>query len=273
MLTTNRPSRARLLGGVGVIALLPTAGLATTASGGQAAERVRSTVEQATGVRLAELRLPVAFQSTPPAPPPAPEAPPAPPAPTAMPAPPAPPAPMAMGPDGLHMKHRYRVILRDHDGHVTETAGDDPEAMAVVEAAPRAPGTHGRSVVRIMRRDHDGHVVTENFGPGDIPQINSANCSGPDTERPPVMHQDHGGKRVIIICQNRIERMAHDGAALVARVPDIERRAYGHALEGLRSARSRISGSSAMSNEERADALKGIDEAIREIEGDLAKVN
>src|SRR3569623_759999 len=67
-LTTNRPSRARLIGGVGVIALLTPAGLATPASGGQAAERVRTKVEQASGVRLAELRLPTAFLSAPPAP-------------------------------------------------------------------------------------------------------------------------------------------------------------------------------------------------------------
>jgi hypothetical protein len=131
---------------------------------------------------------------------------------------------------------------------------------------------HDRSVVRIIRRDRDGHVTTDNIA-GDIPEISSATCSGPDTARPPVMHQDKGGKRVIIICQNRIERMAHDGAAMAARAPDIERRAYGRALEGLRSARNRINGNTAMSTDERAHALQGIDEAIREIEGDLAKVN
>src|SRR3569623_1335055 len=42
MLTTNRPSRARLLGGVGVIAILTNAGLATPATGSQAAPRLRT---------------------------------------------------------------------------------------------------------------------------------------------------------------------------------------------------------------------------------------
>ncbi len=271
MLTTNRPSRARLMSGIGVIALLTTAGLATTASGTQAAERVRSKVEQATGVKLDELRLPVAFQSAPPAPPPAPDAP------TAMPAPPAPPAPPAVSADG-HARHHYRVVIRDHDGHVTTTDSDTPPDMAAIAPVPPVPpvppmpGMHSRSEVRIIRRDHDGHVMTENFM-GNIPEISSANCDGPDTARPPVMHKDKGGKRIIIICHNRIERMAHDGAAMAARSPDIERRAYTHALEGLRDARSRIAGKTSMSSEARDRALQGIDEAIREVEGDLAKVN
>ena len=271
MLTTNRPSRARLAGGAGVIAVLTMVGLATTASGTQAAERVRSKVEQATGVKLDELRLPAAFQSAPPAPA-------APVAPTAMPAPPAPPAPPALGPDGKPMKHRYRVVIRDRDGHVTETDSDTPPDMAGVDPVPPvppvppAPSVQVRSMTRIMRRDRDGHVVTQNFA-GDIPEISDANCSGPDTARPPVMHQEKDGKRVIIICRNRIEHMAHDGAAMAARAPDIERRAYTHALEGLRDARSRIAGKTAMTAEARAQALQGIDEAIREVEGDLAKVD
>jgi bla regulator protein BlaR1 len=127
-------------------------------------------------------------------------------------------------------------------------------------------------MTRIIRRDRDGHIMTENFT-GDMPEISSANCEGPDTARPPVMHQDKGGKRVIIICHNRIERMAHDGAAMAARSPDIERRAYTHALEGLRDARTRIAGKISMSAEARTQALQGIDEAIHEVEGDLAKVN
>ncbi|MDB5709631.1 MAG: hypothetical protein JWL96_1701 [Sphingomonas bacterium] len=271
MLTTNRPSRARLMSGIGVIALLTTAGLATTASGTQAAERVRTKVEQATGVKLDELRLPVAFQSAPPAPPPAPEAP------TAMPAPPPPPAPPALSADG-HQRHHYRVVIRDRDGHVTETDSDTPPDMAAIGPVPPVPpmppipGMHSRSEVRIIRRDHDGHMMTENFM-GNMPEISSANCEGPDTARPPVMHKDRDGKRIIIICHNRIERMAHDGAAMAARSPDIERRAYTHALEGLRDARSRIAGKTSMSSEARAQALQGIDEAIREVEGDLAKVN
>lgn len=279
MLTTHRPSRARLIGGVGTVALLTLVGLGTTASGTQAAERVRSKVEQATGVKLDELRLPVAFQSVPPAPP-------APEAPGAMPAPPAPPSSPALGADGKAVKHRYRVIIRDRDGHVTETDSDTaPEAIAGIPPVPPVPpvssvppmppvppvpGVKVRTMTHVVRRDRDGHVVTENFT-GDIPEVSSANCEGPDTARPTVMHQDKGGKRVIIICQNRIERMAHDAAAMAARSGDITRNAYAHALAGLRSARATVAGNVAMAAEARSEALKGIDEAIREIESDIAK--
>ena len=270
MLTTHRPSRARLIGGVGTIALLTMAGLGITASGSQAAERMRSKVEQATGVKLADLKLPVAFQSAPPAPP-------APEAPGVMPAPPAPPAPpaLAMGQDGKPMKHRYRVIVRDRDGHVTETDSDNAEDLAdiaPVPPVPPVPGTNERTVTRIIRRDRDGHISTDNFTVN-VPEIRSANCAGPDDARPTVMHDNKGGKRVIIICHNRIERMAHDGAAMAARAPDIERRAYGRALEGLRNARTRMAADTAMSEDARKEALQGIDEAIHEIEGDLAKVD
>jgi beta-lactamase regulating signal transducer with metallopeptidase domain len=277
MLTTHRPSRARLIGGVGTVALLTLVGLGTTASGTQAAERVRSKVEQATGVKLDAIKLPIAFQTAPPAPPAAPDAP------GALPAPDAPPAPPAMGPDGKPIKHRYRVVIRDRDGQVTETDSDTPpEAIAGVPPVPPVspvspvppmppvPGVRVRTMTHVVSRDRDGHVVTDNLQI-DIPEISSANCEGPDTARPPVMHKDKGGKRVIIICQNRIDRMAHDAAVTAARSGDIARNAYAHALAGLRSARATVAGNAAMAVEARNEALKGIDEAIREIEGDIAR--
>ncbi|CAN5243830.1 hypothetical protein BH10PSE14_BH10PSE14_11660 [soil metagenome] len=267
MLTTHRPSRARLIGGVGTVALLTLAGLGTTASGTQAAERVRSKVEQATGVKLDELRLPVALQSAPPAPP-------APEAPGAMPAPPAPPA---LGADGKPAKHRYHVIIRDRDGHVTEsdseTALDGVAVIAPmppVPPVPPVPGMHTRTMTRIIRRDRDGHVVTEDFS-GTMPKISSADCAGPDTARPSVIREEKDGKRIIIICHNRIERIARDGAAMAARSGDIARNAHAHALAGLRSARATVAGNAAMAAEARSQALKGIDEAISEIESDIAK--
>ncbi len=267
MLTTHRPSRARLISGVCSVALLTLAGLGTTASGTQAAERVRSKVEQATGVKLDELRLPVALQSTPPAPP-------APEAPGAMPAPPAPPAPPALGADGKPMKRRYHVIIRDRDGHVTESEGETaPDGVAViapVPPVPPVPGVHTSTMTRIIRRDRDGHVTTEDFV-GKMPQVSSANCAGPDTARPSVIREEKDGKRIVIICQNRIARIARDGAAMAARSGDIERDAYAHALAGLRSARATVAGNAAMAAEARSQALKGIDEAISEIESDIAK--
>ena len=55
MLTTNKTSRLRLVSGCAAVAMLTVAGLGITASGTQAAERVRTGVEKATGVALADL--------------------------------------------------------------------------------------------------------------------------------------------------------------------------------------------------------------------------
>jgi bla regulator protein BlaR1 len=266
MLTTHRPSRARLIGGVGTVAVLTLAGLGATASGTQAAERVRSKVEQATGVRLDALKLPVAFQAAPPAPP-------APEAPGAM-----PPAPPAVA-DGPSTRHRVRVIIHDKNGHVTETdsdtdtaGGPDMPMPPMPPMPPSPPGAHVQVVERVVVRDRDGHVTTNTTnGPSHVVSVTNANCPGPDTTRPSVMRDEKDGKRFVIICTNRIDRMAHDAAAMASRGGDIARNAYTHALAGLRSARSTVAGNVAMAAEARSQALKGIDEAISEIENDIAK--
>jgi bla regulator protein BlaR1 len=268
MLTTHRPSRARLIGGVGAVAVLTLAGLGATASGTQAAERVRSKVEQATGVRLDALKLPVAFQTAPPAAP-------APEAPGAM--PPAPPA-VAVA-DGPSTRHRVRVIIHDKNGHVTETdsdtdtaGGPDMPMPPMPPMPPSPPGAHVQVVERVVVRDRDGHVTTNTTnGPSHVVSVTNANCPGPDTTRPSVMRDEKDGKRFVIICTNRIDRMAHDAAAMASRGGDIARNAYTHALAGLRSARSTVAGNVAMAAEARSQALKGIDEAISEIENDIAK--
>jgi bla regulator protein BlaR1 len=268
MLTTHRPSRARLIGGVGTVAVLTLAGLGATASGTQAAERVRSKVEQATGVRLDALKLPVAFQTAPPAAP-------APEAPGAM--PPAPPA-VAVA-DGPSTRHRVRVIIHDKNGHVTETdsdtdtaGGPDMPMPPMPPMPPSPPGAHVQVVERVVVRDRDGHVTTNTTnGPSHVVSVTNANCPGPDTTRPSVMRDEKDGKRFVIICTNRIDRMAHDAAAMASRGGDIARNAYTHALAGLRSARSTVAGNVAMAAEARSQALKGIDEAISEIENDIAK--
>jgi hypothetical protein len=99
------------------------------------------------------------------------------------------------------------------------------------------------------------------------------------------------GKRVMIICEKRMNRIVvnarrravdaeHMGlrAALEAekvasRMPDIERNAYRSALEGVRNARAGMVANKGLTGEARASALKAMDEAIAELEANLAKVN
>lgn len=272
MLTTNRTSRLRLVSGCAAVAMLTVAGLGLTASGTQAAERVRSGMEKATGVSLAELNpmtaiapmvTPVPVQAV--APVAAPEviaavgadpapmpvqvtdaAPVAPPAPAAPPASPAPPAPPALGED---------------DGGVTMTVSPDGKVTR-------------RQVVRIVRRDGNGEMVTGDFRDmPNIPDVSSRNCPGDGGRHEMVLNEKKGGKRVIIICANRIEKVAREGAAVAARSKDIERNAYRSALEGLRNAQARMRSDQAMGEVARNEAIKAIDEAIRDMEDNLNKAN
>jgi len=278
MLTTNRTSRLRLVSGCAAVAMLTVAGLGLTASGTQAAERVRSRVEKATGVSLAELSpiaaiapltvaapapippveamasvgaVPASVQSmdSVPAVPPVPPVPAVPAVAAAPAAPPAPPAPPAWA---------------DDESGVTTTVSSDGKVTK-------------RKVVRIIRRDGNGDMVTENFRGmpdlADIPDVSSRNCPGDGGRHEMVLNEKKGDKRVIIICTNRIEKVAREGAAAAARSKDVERNAYRSALEGLRNAQARMRSDRAMGEVARNEAIKAIDEAIRDMEDNLARTN
>lgn len=272
MLSTNKTSRLRLFSGSAAIGLLTLGGLAATASGTQAAERVRSSVQTATGVDIASLdhlALPVAVTAVAPVAAAAPVAapvpvtpvaqtdvpppPPPPPPPTADPVPPAPPAPpAALAP-------------------LPPLGSDEDSAQAM--ASPDGKTVH-RRVVRIVRRDKDGKVTSEDFaGMPEIPEVSSRNCPGDGERHQMVLNEKKDGKRVIIICTNRIGRVAREGAAVAANAKDIERNAYRSALAGLRSAQERMRSDVRMGEEARKQAVQAIDQSIKEIEEDLAKVN
>lgn len=279
MLTTNKTSRLRRFSGSAAIALLTLGGLAATASGTQAAERVRSSVQKATGVDIASLDhlalpapvaaamavaapAPVAVPAVVTAPAPVADvaqaevpAPPAPP-PAVGPVPPAPPAP----PAAMAPLPPLPPMSADED-------------TTTVTVTPDGKSEH-RRVVRIVRRDKDGKVSTEDFaGMPEIPEVSSRNCPGDGDRHETVLNQKKDGKRVIIICTNRIERMAREGAAVAANAKDIERNAYRSALAGLRSAQERMRADTRMGEDARKEAIEAIGQSIREIEEDLAKVN
>lgn len=164
-----------------------------------------------------------------------------------LPAPPAPPAPPAVG-EG------------DRDVATTTTTGPD-----------------GKTVkrTRIVIRDKDGKVRTETIdGAGtlaDIPEISEKVCSGEPTKAM-VVNELKDGKRRIIICSNRIEKAAADGAAMAANSVAMQKNAMQAALSGLQSARAGIVGNKDMSVAQRAEALKGIDEAIVEVTHEMNDV-
>ncbi len=274
MLSVGKKSRARVLGGAASVAVLALAALGLTASGTQAAERLRSHVTNSIGVDIATLdaAMPTvavapaavgAQQATPEA---APPAPPAPPSADGSPAP-------VVVVDGNTDQHREWT---DKDGkrHVVvirHRTSSDTDALAVEAAADALADSNGDGkpamVKRVIVRGQNGKTMTDDISGVDIPEITSADCPADGNDRQTVIHGTKGDKKTMVICLNRIQRLADNAAKLAANSRDIERNAYQQALTGLRHARE---GADVRNIPE---ASKAIDEAIAELEADLAKLN
>lgn len=257
MLTTGRRSRLRLtLGGTAVTALM-IGGLVATASGTPAAATVRAGVEKATGIDIAAIDAKVAakLQSSPPAPPAAPEG-------AALPEPVAAPA--------------------------APVAAEPPAAPAAPAAAepptpPAAPWTvavdsDGRKAdkrFKLVLVDKDGKAAAQDWSVqmnASIPDVRSTNCrGGSNADREMVINKTDGKKRVIIICEDRIERVVAMSKANMERSKDAQRAAYAHALESLHHAREGIASNPNMSAEAKREALDSIDDSIKDMEADTAR--
>lgn len=247
----ERKSRTRITAGVTGAAALTLAGLALTASGTQAAANLRADVGDAIGVDLAQD---------------APAAPTAPAAPDPIDAPEAPAAPEAPpAPDAPKTRAERRVVIiekADKDGEKRETrvirVPDDGNAHAWV-------------------RDMDIDV-----------DVRSVKCGAPldgavriDSDERPMKLSTKGSRRSVVICSDRIEarvaktadraRIAERTALAIA--PRAQAMAIAsaelgkrHALIGLEMARKSIEMQDELTSVQKAAALKGIDEAIRELE-------
>jgi beta-lactamase regulating signal transducer with metallopeptidase domain len=269
MLSMGPKSRLRVLGGVTSVAALTLAGLGLTASGTEAATRLSAGVGQRMGVDIARLDvanltsagLRAAGMKA-----------------VVAPVPPTP---------GVAVAPAAPVAVAVPPSQAAETAPAPPEAPTPPDvAAPPAPAVKGTRVerniqiittddgvgdpkvtkrVRIIRRDKDGKVLSEDErGFPDIPQVSSGRCPAGGDGKQTVVHSVKDGKQIIVICTDRIEKMASEAAKLAANSKDIERHALESALAGLRSARSSV---------DSAEGRKGIDEAIAEIEQDMAKID
>lgn len=236
MLSKHNPkSRARINAGItGAVALTLT-GLALTASGAGAA------VTQADA-------------PTPPAAPAVPAAPAA--AIAAVQAPDAPAAPEA--PETTKEKRVHRIVM------VERKDGKDKDGKDV---------KHETRVIR-MKGDGKSFVWT---GDMDIDvDVKSMKCGGSKGDDIKIETRD-GDKRKIVICSDRIEMRADAAAAKAKGAEAIARHAQvmaiasadmgkRHAMMGLKMARSSIEAQTELSAEQKAAALKGIDDAIRELE-------
>jgi bla regulator protein blaR1 len=137
-----------------------------------------------------------------------------------------------------------------------------------------------RHVYRVSSDDKDGKkirkmVIVRTDGSKDeiampdmdaihmsIPEIRDGKCGKGNA--PTIEHRKNGDKSIMIICTDRIEAMTENATRMAMRG-----KAMGleSARMGLRMARRSIEVETDMSAEERAKALKGIEEA----EAELAK--
>jgi hypothetical protein len=104
-----------------------------------------------------------------------------------------------------------------------------------------------------------------------MPRVSSRTCAaGEGQPGDNVIRRNDGDKKVMIICTNRIERMASLAAVDAQKAGVgaivIQRRAEASALAGLRNARRTIETNQSMGADQRSAALAGIDEAIRDLE-------
>jgi bla regulator protein BlaR1 len=259
MLSKNRKtSPMRFAAGMAGVGALSLAALGLTASGTQAAERIKDKVESTIGVELPEIpeipEIPAigeipAIPAIPGMPrqdaPPAPDAPDAPEAPE----PPEPPS----APDSPKIERRVMVVT-----------GDGKELK---------DGKGKRYVFRDVRNGEHGFEMDLDEIMASVPDVKSANCGTGDGKQPIVRNEEGGKKRIMIICTDRIERMSAN-AEKMAKVH--VRLAERHkvlgmrtALGSLRHARASVARDGNLDADEKARALKGIDEAIRELEKEI----
>lgn len=251
MLSNTRLSRARQATGAAAILGAVTAGLIVTASGTRAAAALTAKVESATGVQIA-----------------APPTPPAPPAvPMTAPARPAVPAGPAL-PKASGRTTRQVVIVKD--GKTTRYSGDAAAAYIAAHPVPVPPVP-----------------ATPPFPP--VPAVVNRDCQ-PMTGTSTMESKDARGRRVIVICRNRIRAMTESAARqadlgrrqaeIAVRQADFakdqadwaerqaeywKRNGLRQAAASIRFARQSIERDRNLSDERRRDALAGLDKAIREL--------
>ena len=283
MLSKHRvmsPATRRIAGGATLT--LAVIGLGLTASGTEAAEKIRSKVETATGVDIASVDAKAADVLAPVAaivPAQAATLP-------VIPAEPAAPAPMP--------QPAVRAIA------ATTAVPAQPATPARPATPASFTATHNGQTTRLVRQG-DGDVrkiVVQTFdGNGKllrqtvntVPEVNivNENC-GPGSQT--SVTRTEGGKQVTVICSDRIRAITEQGmlraregqrlAALGAERAELgrlqaaqgqvyARQGMRSALAGLRSARASIVANKDMPAIARTSALEGIDESIRELQSQI----
>lgn len=231
---THKNTPARLAAGLVGTGALGLAALGLTASGTQAAETIKVKVEKVTGISLGQdVPAPPAAQTAP-----------------AAPAEPEAPA-----------KPEGPVKVRTYSYTFSGDGKGDPK------------NKDGKRVTKMVMVHADG-TSTETAMPdieairADLPEIKNGKCSG-DADKPVVERFERDGKKIMIICSDRIEKIRVNAERVAI---DSRRTSIRSAAVGLRIARRSIESQPDLSPEQRAKALKGIDDALAEVEKGAASV-
>ncbi len=250
LLDNQKHSRSRVLGGTAASAAIGLAALGLTASGTQAAETVRTKVEDKIGVKLEDVKLPLLAPTV------EQEAPAAPAPPVDRSIPQAPPAPSE--PQIVIEKDGTRIYRAERDGrkiviHSRESM-DPAELERMLERAERSRIEGQKLAAEIQKQMR---FVEGNCGPGEGP----IQLGKPEAE---------SGRRVTIICKDRIEKMAADASERGARAQVLAmssaRMGTDMARMSLRHARKAIEIDRNLTAEQRAQALAGVDQAMAELD-------
>ncbi|MBB4153327.1 beta-lactamase regulating signal transducer with metallopeptidase domain [Sphingomonas jinjuensis] len=270
MLNTSRRSRRRIAAGTASVAAIVCAGLGLTASGTQAAERIKT----ATGIDLDQIEAAIPAPATVPAVP-------------ATAAQPAAPTLAAMTPAKRDGKDKKRVVVvKNGESKVYEGADADaylaahPDTMPPMPAMtkmppmPPMPPVASMDAARAnppMRPEHYRVM----FRRSDVPQVSSTNCPG-DNLNPTVINTRDGHQQKIVICTNRIEAQAKRGEAMAARAAEmqvnageIRRSAMSAALASLKATRAQMASNRDMGEEARNEVLASLDESIAELRSEM----
>ena len=151
-------------------------------------------------------------------------------------------------------------------------APDAPKAKRVV-VIERKDGTDTKTETRVIRLKSDGKEIA--WSPTDA--VRSGKCGDTKSDAFTVETKEDG-KRKVVICTDRIERRAAAAADAAKAAEAVARHAEvialasaemgnRQAMASLTMARRTIAAQSDLPPEQKAAALKGIDDAIRELEG------
>ena len=260
MLNNTRLSRTRQATGALAILGAVGAGLIVTASGTRAAAALTAKVESATGVQLA-------VPPTPPAPPAVPMTAPARPAVPPVPAVAAAPSVPAAPRPGTRTT-RHVVVVKD--GKTTRYDGDAAAAYIAAHPVPVPP-----------------IPAMPPLPP--MPTVVDRDCE-PGTGAPTMIQSDGKGRRTIVVCRNRIRQTAllaaqqaewgrhqaewgrrqaefavRQAAQAERRAEEAKRNGLRQAVASIRLARQSINAERNLTEEQRRNALAGLDDAVREL--------